>query len=393
MKDELSAQMYGLVARQLADDGHHQLALDVLKTTTNGTSELDYTMPSHLLANTLFDISREDLPGTDNPDPTPYHTKYVTTHKGSVTAAAFSSDGSVVATGSSDNSIKLLDVNKMHYHSQLNLDKHTLDTDDLRPVIRTLYDHNSTVRALVFHPWRNFIISASNDCSVKYFEYTKTNQRRSCRQIIESTPVNSIALHATGDYILVATQNPTIKLYDVSAGSMLQAYSPATGHSAPINKLAWGSSMAVSVSDDGHIKLWDPVSFECTRTIENAHAGESVTSVSLTRSDRHILTSGQDGTSKLWDTTTGKQLMVYEGAQQSQLKLESVFTQDESYVLGCDESSSAIVQWNSLTGELVRKLDGHSKPVTSLAVSPTEPAFMSCSDDGRGRFWNLNGKL
>jgi WD40 repeat protein len=48
-----------------------------------------------------------------------YLTKFVTTHKGPCRAAAFSPDGTQAATGSADASIKLLEVEKMHYLNEV----------------------------------------------------------------------------------------------------------------------------------------------------------------------------------------------------------------------------------------------------------------------------------
>ena len=45
--------------------------------------------------------------------PSHYETVYVTSHKGQCRVGAFSSDGQLVATGSVDASIKILDVERM----------------------------------------------------------------------------------------------------------------------------------------------------------------------------------------------------------------------------------------------------------------------------------------
>lgn len=65
-----------------------------------------------------------------------FSTVYTTTHKDMATSTAFSKDGRYAASGSADTSLKILDVNKMK-----------LMNDDVHPVVRTLYDHD-TVRPL-----------------------------------------------------------------------------------------------------------------------------------------------------------------------------------------------------------------------------------------------------
>lgn len=47
------------------------------------------------------------------PEPALYETAYVTSHKGNCRAGCFSADGQLIATGSVDASIKILDVDRM----------------------------------------------------------------------------------------------------------------------------------------------------------------------------------------------------------------------------------------------------------------------------------------
>jgi len=46
------------------------------------------------------------------------------------------------------------------------------------------------------------------------------------------------------------------------------------------------------------------------------------------------------------------------------------------------------VGWNSRNAERQRLLGlGHNAPVKCIVHSPTAPAFVTCSDDHRARFW------
>jgi WD40 repeat protein len=74
-------------------------------------------------------------------------TRFITTHKGSVRTAKFTRDGKYVVTGSADSSLKLLDVEKMHYHHQTKgeVEEYT----QARPVIRTFYDHTAVCEYII----------------------------------------------------------------------------------------------------------------------------------------------------------------------------------------------------------------------------------------------------
>ena len=97
------------------------------------------------------------------PEPAIYETAYVTSHKGACRSGAFSADGTLVATGSVDASIKVLDVDRMLAKSGKDQPtrQQQSDQDPGHPVIRTLYDHFEEVTCLKFHPKQNVLASGT----------------------------------------------------------------------------------------------------------------------------------------------------------------------------------------------------------------------------------------
>ena len=67
--------------------------------------------------NSGLDFDNESDKTPTSPDASQYETCYVTSHKAPCRAAAFDKQGIVIATGSVDASIKILDIDR----SQLNL--------------------------------------------------------------------------------------------------------------------------------------------------------------------------------------------------------------------------------------------------------------------------------
>lgn len=74
-------------------------------------------------------------------EPSEYETIYLTVHKAPCRAAAFNSDGSLVATGSADCSIKIMDVERILAREKEHREMNENGPDAHHPVIRTLYDH------------------------------------------------------------------------------------------------------------------------------------------------------------------------------------------------------------------------------------------------------------
>ena len=111
------------------------------------------------------------------PEPAMYETAYVTSHKANCRAGAFNAEGSLVATGSVDTSIKILDVDRMLAKSQIESmasGNKTIDPGS-HPVIRTLYDHVEEVTCLRFHPREPLLASGSRDYTVKIFDYVRVH--------------------------------------------------------------------------------------------------------------------------------------------------------------------------------------------------------------------------
>ena len=54
------------------------------------------------------------------------------------------------------------------------------------------------------------------------------------------------------------------------------------------------------------------------------------------------------------------------------------FSHNEDFIVSADESTYASVVWDSRTGEVVQKLQGHTNVVTWIASSPTENALITC---------------
>ncbi|CAJ0827798.1 7874_t:CDS:10 [Entrophospora sp. SA101] len=257
------------------------------------------------------------------PRPAPnYSTWYMTTHRAASICAIFS--GKYAATGSADASLKVLDTSKMNSRS-----------DEDRPVIRTLYDHLAPVNDLSFHPNGLVLASCSDDKSIKLFDLSKQGVKRSFRYL-------QIRFSSNG-------------------------------------------SQFVTSSLDGSIKIWDTINGGCIKTIENAHDGAPVSSVKFSKTGKYILSGGKDSTARLWEADSGKLILKYEGVVHKNQSLQTTFTYNEDYVLSSDELNNTIICWDSRTGLLLKKWGGHTNIIRCIAASPTEPGFISCSDDFRVR--------
>ncbi|KAB0798713.1 hypothetical protein PPYR_09706 [Photinus pyralis] len=408
--------LYRLMISQLFYDGHQSIAT----TLSSAVSADPPCAPSDRLLRIMMaglenEPDRKDRPtnvgiGNNNvgpgldlefetesnlpaPEPALYETAYVTSHKGNCRAGCFSGDGQLIATGSVDASIKILDVDRMLAKSAPDEMDPSRGEQQGHPVIRTLYDHMEEVTCLEFHPRELILLSGSKDLTIKLFDISKASVKKAFKTITEAEPVRCFALHPAGEHLLVGTQHPVIRLYDINTSQCFVCSIPSNQHTSSVTCMKWSNDAKVfaTCSKDGSIKLWDGVSNRCINTFAKAHDGLEVCSVAFTKNGKYLLSSGKNSICKLWELTTSRCLIAYTGAGttgKQEYEAQAVFNHTEDYVLFPDEATTSLCAWNSRNASRKTLLSlGHNGAVRLIAHSPTQAAFLTCSDDFRARFW------
>ncbi|EER10201.1 hypothetical protein Pmar_PMAR018202 [Perkinsus marinus ATCC 50983] len=178
--------------------------------------------------------------------PTPVvRLRFTTQHKKEVRCVAFSPDGRLCASGSTDTSIKVLETAKMRMHAVAGGDATLLRAgerdDGLRPVVRTYYDHVGTVTSVSFHPRQPILFSGSYDKTLKVYDLTKPNQNKRAQHNVVDVrfgrsivgkirflpqvyPINKVQVHPCGDFVYVGTLHRVIRLYDTRTLQCFSAY-------------------------------------------------------------------------------------------------------------------------------------------------------------------------
>lgn len=402
--------LYRLMISQLFYDGHQQVAVQLSNIIQPDPScppseklfhivSLGLEKDTDVKSNRVeplgpgLDLEYEtDMP-SNAPEPAFYETAYVTSHKGNCRAGAFSIDGTLCATGSVDASIKILDVERMLAKSNVEHMTNSNNEQGGHPVIRTLYDHIEEVTCLDFHPKEPILASGSRDLTVKLFDFSKTSAKKAVKTITDSEPITTIAFHPTGEYILVGCEQPILRLYDLNTSQCFVGSVPTHHHQSDITCAKWSpdGKMYVTSSVDGAIKIWDGISSQVIATFANAHERAEVCSVQFTRNGKYVLSSGRDSSCKLWELSTTRCLIAYTGAGatgKQEHRAQAVMNHTEDYVMFPDEATTSLCCWDARNATRKQLLSlGHNGVVRHIVHSPVSPAFLTCSDDFRARFW------
>ncbi|XP_050727777.1 cleavage stimulation factor subunit 1-like isoform X3 [Eriocheir sinensis] len=119
--------------------------------------------------------------------------------------------------------------------------------------------------------------------------------------------------------------------------------------------------------------------------------GSLVATGSVDASIKYILSSGLDSIVKLWELSTGRCLIAYTDASsvgRQEHSAHAMFSHTEDFVMFPDEATTSLCAWDARNAQRKNLLSlGHNGPVRHMVHSPCSPAFITCSDDYRARFW------
>src|SRR5205807_300096 len=115
-----------------------------------------------------------------------------------------------------------------------------------------------------------------------------------------------------------------------------------------------------------------------------------VDALSLSADGRWALSGSYDKTVRLWDTTTGQCLRVFEG-HTCIVTSVSLSAGGRWALPGSPDKPTRL--WSAACGQYLRGLQGHTQEVTSVSLSADSRFALSGSQDGAVQLWELDWEL
>jgi len=195
--------------------------------------------------------------------------------------------------------------------------------------------------------------------------------------------VNSANFSLDGKYIVSASDDNNIKLWDVATGKVIRTIS---GHTEAVKSAVFSpdNKYIVSSSRDDTNKLWETATGKEIKTFREYNFIPN--SAIFSGDGKFIISPSTDRRIKMWDPATGKEIRIFKGHKGKVVAVD--LSSDNKYLISAS-GDSTIRLWNSFTGEELLVFRGHQGMVNSVAFAPDDKFFASASDDNTVKLWDV----
>src|SRR6266496_1410179 len=247
-------------------------------------------------------------------------------------------------------------------------------------LVRTLQGHTDWVNCCAISPDGHWIVSASNDRTLKVWDVQRGTERFTLKG--HTDEVRDCAISPDGTWVVSASDDDTLKVWDVHTG--VERFT-LKGHTDEVRGCAVSPDgrWIASASSDKTLKVW------------NAHAGverftlkghsDWVRGCAVSPDGTWIISASNDKTLKAWNANTGVERFTLQGHTRG--LYSCAISPDGTWVVSASNDNTLKV-WHALSSIDHFTLKGHADEVHSCAISPDGTWVVSASNDNTLKVWH-----
>ena len=301
---------------------------------------------------------------------------------GNVYSIAFSPDSRYLVSGSGDGTARVWDI-----LSGLEITRVTHED--------YLYAHGE-VYAVAFSPDGRYVVSGSRDKTARVWD---AKSGKEVSRIFHNCFIFSAQFSPNGIYIVTGDCDNTVRVWEAASGKEIAQMKHDGGtNNESVNSVAFSPDgrYIVSGSQDGTARIWDAMSGkEISRVThdEGALARDDVKSVAFSPNGKYAVSGSIDKTSRVWDIDTGQEVarMHHDGFVESvafspdgRYVISGICIQDEIEMGGCVQGVAEV--WEVATGQEVAYMQ-HDAGVNYVAIAPNGRYIASGDEGGIVHIW------
>ena len=283
-----------------------------------------------------------------------------------VPSLAFSPDGKTLASGSTDDTIRLW----------------TLHGPAVAPII--LAGHEGPVYSMAFSPDGKTLASGSGDGTIRLW----TLQDPTVAPVVltgHEHEVPSVAFSPDGKTLASGSMDGPIRLWTLH--DLAVAPVVLVGHEEPVYSVAFSpdGKFLASSGQDGTVRQWDLQDPIAESTVLLDHE-TWVTSVAFSPDGKLLASGCGDATVRLWNLQDATFKPVVLGGHEAWVNSVAFSPDGKTLASGSDDSTIRLWTLQDLAAAPV-VLTGHEEPVYSVTFSPDGTTLASSSEDATVALW------
>ncbi len=296
-------------------------------------------------------------------------------HKSIVYAAAYSPDGKRMATAGSDYTTKLWDV---------------MTGGELA----TLKGHSNQIINVLFSPDGKWLATGSADKTARLWNMSADIKPLSFPGSLVESVTNFTPDGKNLISIKLAYDGPSseVNIWDLSSGQMVGSFNDGMKQLFDVAITPDGRILATGESDpemNGRVRFWDVKTGKILRTI-NAHPRDWVYKVKFSHQGQKMITVGNHNpVIKIWDVATEKELFVLDN-QNAIIETLDVSPDDKTMATGGHDK--VVRLWDLNTGKELYTFKGHDGVISVANYSPDGRILATAGDDRVVKLWDLATK-